>query len=142
MNTPSKSGRIDDDDSLDIDDAFEKKLEKKASLETKSEIGKYLLDNLEKLGSYDILDWWKLNASKYPILSKMARDVLAIHISTVAFESAFSTSGRILLFFFFFFFFFLIGKKQIYYKAIKNKETQGRRFQIIHRKYTKRNPNG
>ena len=97
MNTPSKSGRIDDDDSLDIDDAFEKKLEKKASLETKSEIGKYLLDNLEKLGSYDILDWWKLNASKYPILSKMARDVLAIHISTVAFESAFSTSGRILL---------------------------------------------
>ena len=38
--------------------------------------------------------------------------------------------------------FFLIGKKQIYYKAIKNKETQGRRFQIIHRKYTKRNPKG
>ena len=55
-----------------------------------------MLDNLEKLGSYDILDWWKLIASNYPILSKMARDILAIPISTVASESAFSTSGRIL----------------------------------------------
>ena len=71
-------------------------MEDEASLETKSEIEKYLLDNLEKLGSYDILDWWKLNASNYPILSKMARDILTILISTVASESAFSTSGRIL----------------------------------------------
>ena len=55
-----------------------------------------MLDNLEKLGPYDVLDWWKLKSSKYPILSKMARDILTIHISTIAFESAFSTSGRIL----------------------------------------------
>ena len=93
MNTPSRSKRIDDNDS---DDALEKKLEDEASLETKSKIGKYLLDNLEKLGSYDILDWWKLNASKYLILSKMAKEILAILISTVTSESAFSTSGRIL----------------------------------------------
>ena len=65
-------------------------------METKSKIGKYLLDNLEKLGSYDILDWWKLNASKYPILSKMERDILTIPISTVASESLFSTSERII----------------------------------------------
>ena len=65
-------------------------------METKSEIVKYLLDNLEKLGSSNILDWWKLNTSNYPILSKMARDILAIPSSTVASESAFSTSGRIL----------------------------------------------
>ena len=81
MNTPSRLGRIDDNDS---NYAFEKKLEDEASLETKSEIGKYLLDNLEKFGSYDILDWWKLNASKYLILSKMARNILAIPISIVA----------------------------------------------------------
>ena len=55
-----------------------------------------MLDNLEKFGSSDILDWWKLNSSNYLILSKMAREILAIPISTVAFESAFSTSGRIL----------------------------------------------
>ena len=93
MNTLTRLGGIDDNDS---DDEFEKKLEEETSLETKFEIGKYLLDNLEKLGSFDILDWWKLNASNYPILSKMARDILAIHIATVASESAFSTSGRIL----------------------------------------------
>ena len=90
MNTPTRLGGFDD-----IDDAFEKKLEDEASLETKFEIGKYLLDNLEKLGSFDILDWWKLNASNYPILSKMARDILTIPISTVASKSAFSTSRRI-----------------------------------------------
>ena len=96
MNTSTRLGGIDDNDSDDIDNAFEKKLEEEASLETKSEIGKYLLDNLEKLGSFDIFDWWKLNASNYPILSKTARDILAILISIVAFEFAFSTSGCIL----------------------------------------------
>ena len=35
-----------------INDAFEKKLEDEASLETKSEIEKYLLDNLEKFGIF------------------------------------------------------------------------------------------
>ena len=66
-------------------------------METKSDIENYLLDNLEKLTSSDILDWWKLNASKYPILYKMARDLLAIPISIVAFEFAFSISGHILM---------------------------------------------
>ena len=96
MNTPTRLGGNDDNDSDDIDDAFEKKLEEEASLKTKSEIGKYLLDNLEKLESSDILNWWKLNVSNYPIFSKMARDILAIPISIVASESAFSTSGPIL----------------------------------------------
>ena len=95
-NTPTRLRGIDDNDSNDIDDSFEKKLEDEASLETKSEIGKYLLDNIEKLGSSDILDLRKLNASNYPILSLMARDILEILISTVTSESAFSTSGRIL----------------------------------------------
>ena len=96
MNPPTRLGGIDDNDSDNIDDAFEKKLEEEASLEIKSEIGKYLLDNLEKLRSYDILDLWKLNASNYPILPKMARDILTILISAVASESAFSTSECIL----------------------------------------------
>ena len=95
MNTPSRSWGIDDNDTDDIDDTFEKKLDEEASLETKSEIGKYLLDNFKKLGSFDILDWWKLNASKYPILSKITRDILAITISTIASESIFSISGRV-----------------------------------------------
>ncbi|KAK2653230.1 hypothetical protein Ddye_013086 [Dipteronia dyeriana] len=43
----------------------------------------------------DVLSWWKLNGIKYPIMSEIARDILAIPISTVASESSFSTSGRI-----------------------------------------------
>lgn len=46
--------------------------------------------------NFDALEWWKVNESKYPILSKMARDILAIPITTVASEATFSVSGRIL----------------------------------------------
>ncbi|XP_075650027.1 zinc finger BED domain-containing protein RICESLEEPER 2-like [Castanea sativa] len=35
------------------------------------------------------------NSSRYPLLSKVAKDVLAVPVSNVAFESAFSTGGRI-----------------------------------------------
>ncbi|KAK1421801.1 hypothetical protein QVD17_24433 [Tagetes erecta] len=44
----------------------------------------------------DILAWWKTNGLKYPILQKIARDILAIPITTVASESSFSTSGRLI----------------------------------------------
>ena len=45
---------------------------------------------------FDILPWWKENQRKYRVLSQIARDVLAIQVSTVASESAFSTGGQIL----------------------------------------------
>ena len=44
---------------------------------------------------FDILLWWKLNGVKYPVLQTIARDILAIPVSTVASESAFSSSGRL-----------------------------------------------
>ena len=34
--------------------------------------------------NFDILNWWKVNSSEFPILAKIARDVLAIPISTMA----------------------------------------------------------
>ena len=62
-----------------------------------TELDVYLSESIiEEEGSFDILRWWKLNAERFPILSSLARDVLAVPISTVASESAFSTGGRVL----------------------------------------------
>jgi hypothetical protein len=44
---------------------------------------------------FDILSWWKTHGANYPILARLARDVLAIPASTVASESAFSAGGRV-----------------------------------------------
>ncbi|CAI0449146.1 unnamed protein product [Linum tenue] len=63
----------------------------------KSEAQRYLADVAEpESEDFDILIWWKVHSTKYPIIAKMARDVLAVPISTVASESTFSTSGRVL----------------------------------------------
>ncbi|KAK1413168.1 hypothetical protein QVD17_34938 [Tagetes erecta] len=46
--------------------------------------------------SFDLLAWWKRKETEFPILSAMARDLLIVQASTVASESAFSFSGRVL----------------------------------------------
>ena len=40
--------------------------------------------------------WWKTNTGKYPILARIARDIFAIPILTVASKSVFSMGGRVL----------------------------------------------
>ncbi|KAG7552336.1 Ribonuclease H-like superfamily [Arabidopsis thaliana x Arabidopsis arenosa] len=45
---------------------------------------------------YDVLSWWKLNSGKFPVLSLIAKDIFAMQVTSVASESAFSTSGRVL----------------------------------------------
>lgn len=58
----------------------------------------YLSDGVERGVSdeFDVLLWWKTNSAKYPILSCVAKNVLAMPITTVASESAFSTGGRVI----------------------------------------------
>ena len=58
----------------------------------------YLLDGNEdeEFENFDILMWWKVNSSKYQVLSQVARDVLDVPISTVATEYDFSVKGRVL----------------------------------------------
>ncbi|GJU85739.1 zinc finger BED domain-containing protein RICESLEEPER 2-like protein [Tanacetum coccineum] len=46
--------------------------------------------------SYDVLGIWKTKENQFPVLSRMALDILSVQASSVASESAFSTSGRIL----------------------------------------------
>lgn len=82
------------------EDAFALEVEMDMNLNEsmqKNELDLYLMENLEKKGpGFDILNWWKVNSNKYPILGQMARDILAMPVSTVASESAFSTGGRVL----------------------------------------------
>ncbi|CAA2954378.1 zinc finger BED domain-containing RICESLEEPER 2-like [Olea europaea subsp. europaea] len=80
-----------------IPSIFKARLNRDARLE-KNDLVDYLSDRCDDLTEepFDILMWWKINAPKYKIVSQIAKDVLAIQISTVASESAFSTGGRIL----------------------------------------------
>uniref|UniRef100_A0A803N0V9 HAT C-terminal dimerisation domain-containing protein n=1 Tax=Chenopodium quinoa TaxID=63459 RepID=A0A803N0V9_CHEQI len=62
-----------------------------------SELDKYLdAGNVPLVQDFDILNWLKTNGDTYPILQQITRDILSIPVSTVALESAFSTSGRVL----------------------------------------------
>jgi hypothetical protein len=91
---------VDDDTESVVDkihNLISQHLEEKNDLECKSEVDRNLLDGCEAATKhFDVLGWWKINAPKYPIIATITRDVLAMPISTVAFESAFSTRGRIL----------------------------------------------
>jgi len=58
-----------------------------------NELQVYLSQGLEKEnpdGSFDLLEWWKAREKHFPVLARMARDILSIQASTVASESAFS----------------------------------------------------
>ncbi|XP_077215531.1 zinc finger BED domain-containing protein RICESLEEPER 3-like [Tasmannia lanceolata] len=65
---------------------------------SKSEMDTYLEEIRLKCDKtfFDVLEWWKMNTLKFPTLSRMARDILTIPITTVASESAFSAGGRVL----------------------------------------------
>ena len=65
----------------------------------KNELDRYLDEETlphDENEYFDVLGWWKVAGTSFPTLRLIARDILAIPITTVASESAFSTSGRIL----------------------------------------------
>ncbi|XP_025616923.1 zinc finger BED domain-containing protein RICESLEEPER 2-like [Arachis hypogaea] len=62
-----------------------------------SELDRYLNEDCEPDDKpLDILGWWKVNSNLFSVLANMARDILAIPVSTVASESAFSMGERII----------------------------------------------
>ena len=102
----SKFWDLGDDDDVMIEDLFFKFSEavtiSEGSPELSNELDFYLMEKIGKitksnLGTkFDILLWWRVNSANYLILSSMARDVLAILLSTVTSKFVFSTRGRIL----------------------------------------------
>lgn len=59
------------------------------------EISEYKNETSYGLGYADSLKWWKLNAAKYPNITKVMLKNLHIPASSVASERVFSTAGRI-----------------------------------------------
>jgi hAT family C-terminal dimerisation region len=60
-----------------------------------NELLSYCLGNIED-DQIDILEYWKRNATAYPTLAMIARDVFAVFVSTVPSESCFSSANKIL----------------------------------------------
>ncbi|KAM0905463.1 hypothetical protein ACQ4PT_017374 [Festuca glaucescens] len=86
----------------DEDDYFQSQQGTHVSNEgdTDTDLEKYMEEKLklskDAFDKFDILSWWKTHQDVYPVLSMLARDVLAIQVSTVASESAFSADGRVI----------------------------------------------
>ncbi|KZV50209.1 zinc finger BED domain-containing protein DAYSLEEPER-like [Dorcoceras hygrometricum] len=65
------------------------------SQQSKSELDQYLEESLlPRVHIFDVMGWWKLNRTKYPTLSKMARDILSIPVCTVPGSSVFDMEPR------------------------------------------------
>ncbi|CAN1787344.1 Zinc finger BED domain-containing protein RICESLEEPER 2 [Linum perenne] len=85
----------------DYDDTFAGYDLQQKEIGNRAELDKYLDDAREGAGDvteeFDILTWWKVvGAYKYPVMSEIAKDILAIPLSSVASESTFSNGGRVL----------------------------------------------
>lgn len=71
-------------------------MEEGKNFDAATEVDIYLLEPLvNQRENFDILKWWKYNSLRYKVLSKIAREILAIPVSTVASESAFNIRGRV-----------------------------------------------
>lgn len=84
----------------EVNEIFDKYMASEQTVPTSfvcTELDMYLEeDMLPRTLELDVIDWWKVGGLKYTTLRKLARDILSIPVTTVAFESFFSTSGRII----------------------------------------------
>ncbi|KZV25329.1 hypothetical protein F511_34118 [Dorcoceras hygrometricum] len=71
--------------------------EEEQLLEISNEVDKYLADEIEKRSNqyFNLLEWWKGNENRYPIISIIAKDIFAIPSSTVANEATFNLGKRV-----------------------------------------------
>ncbi|XP_019195806.1 PREDICTED: zinc finger BED domain-containing protein RICESLEEPER 2-like [Ipomoea nil] len=77
-------------------DSVEDETPNKSELDIYLEEGVYRCQDGEVTSGFDALSWWKSHELKFNILSKLARDVLAIPVSTVASKATFSAGTQVL----------------------------------------------
>ncbi|KAG6477569.1 hypothetical protein ZIOFF_066836 [Zingiber officinale] len=67
---------------------------KKSELVDYLEKGRLKKNEIPKI--FSCLEWWRMNRMQYPILSKIAADILAIPVSSVASKATFSAGTRVI----------------------------------------------
>ncbi|CAI0406533.1 unnamed protein product [Linum tenue] len=95
----SSQTEVDDNGgNVDLVAEYMKQMQKERGVVNNTELDRYLKEGVEKStdAKFNVLGWWKVNNHRFPTLSRMARDVLAVPVSTVSSEAAFSTGGRVL----------------------------------------------
>ncbi|XP_058728425.1 zinc finger BED domain-containing protein RICESLEEPER 1-like [Vicia villosa] len=78
---------------------FEMFLETVVGNNSKSDLELYFEEPPLKVppnAKFDVLTWWMGNEAKYPVLSKLAKDILTVPVTTVASEATFSAGKRII----------------------------------------------
>ncbi|KAL9831283.1 putative HAT dimerization domain, ribonuclease H-like superfamily, hAT-like transposase, RNase-H [Arabidopsis thaliana] len=88
-------------DTTDAKEMAEKLVDEIGVDDGRDELDVYLKEKVENpktiIGlEWEVLSWWKLNCGRFPVLSAITKDVLAMQVSSVASESAFSNSGRVI----------------------------------------------
>ncbi|CAL5438903.1 unnamed protein product [Camellia sinensis] len=84
-------GTLLSNDELGLTD-FDMYIMETSSQQSRSELDQYLEESLlPRVHEFDVLGWWKLNKTKYPTLSKMARDILTMPVCTLGSDSVFDT---------------------------------------------------
>ncbi|PPD91941.1 hypothetical protein GOBAR_DD11131 [Gossypium barbadense] len=82
---------------FDESDGYKRYLNESSIRSEKSQLDIYLEEpELELNSQIDVLDYWSKSSVRYNELSLLARDLLAILISTVASESAFSLGKKVI----------------------------------------------
>ena len=97
-NIGSSTNLVPNSSAMDMDfDLFVSQRKKSRPSLVTTELEHYLAEELHpRTPDFDLLGWWKIGGVKYPILQCIARDLLAVPVTSVASESAFSSGGRLL----------------------------------------------
>jgi hypothetical protein len=96
-NASVQNSGVGEDEVFNIFDQYMSSQPARSSCHVRTELDLYLEEpTVNRTQDLDIVNWWKYGGIKYPTLQRIARDIMAIPVTSVASESVFSTGGRII----------------------------------------------